>query len=109
MVITMDIEQTKQYGNGGYQVTGDEQYSFYAVYWQEIANHYVVQEQYRLRQHNRKLPTKPIDGPYVVGVLELDGGEESVDQRCLRIIREKFPERKRIIREVVREVVAELE
>ncbi len=104
----LEIKQIEDYLGKGYRAS-NEQYAFYDVCWRKVAGHYVIQEQHRLKQYNRKLSVKPISEPSIIDILELDIDEDSVDRRCLELVRSKFPAAKRLVREVVKEVVLDFE
>lgn len=51
---------------------------FYDVFWRKISNHYVIMEEFKTR---RKRDTTPLE------VREVYESENSVDERCLSILR----------------------
>ena len=71
----------------GYRFENVEGYAFYDVYWKKISGHYLIQEQSRRRQIISHREPKPIMGPIPLEILEGDRSEESVDQRCLAVLK----------------------
>lgn len=83
------------YGKGepgkGYRFSNEFGYALYDVYWQKISNHYLIQEQSRRRQllWSKAKGIKPMFGPFPVEILEPETSEDSVDKRCLEILKNR--------------------
>lgn len=78
----------------GYRFSDNTSYAFIEVYWKKVSNHYLIQT--RERMNNLRLikgiayTGQPIYGPHVVEILEPETSENTVDQRCLEILKEKI-------------------
>lgn len=78
------LDRSKVYTPGeGYRFYDGWIYAFYDVYWNRVSEHYLIQERYRLKQHNMKLGIKLLDGPNPVEILDPETSEETVNKRCL--------------------------
>lgn len=83
------IKRREEFDGKGYRFSNPMHYAVYDVYWQKISNHYLIQEQSRIRNLRMVGGVKPMSGPYSVEILDTDRSEESIDQRCLGILKEK--------------------
>lgn len=93
----------QQFGNGvirrvdegqfrkGYRFENVSRYAFYDVYWSRVSDHFLIQEQYRARNTNWRISTqpKPIFGPIPLEILDSDSSEDSIDQRCLQLLKDR--------------------
>ena len=91
----LDRSQFHARGNG-YRFHDEWEYAFYDVYWNKVSEHYLIQEAYRLKQHNMRLGIKPLTGPFSLEILEPETSEETVDRKCLEhllgVIKRHYPE-----------------
>ncbi len=73
----------------GYRFSNPMRYAFYDVLWQKVSNHYLIQQRERIRNLRMVGGVKPMSGPYPIEILDADRTEESIDQRCLEILKER--------------------
>ncbi|MBI4980465.1 hypothetical protein HZC30_02810 [Candidatus Woesearchaeota archaeon] len=71
----------------GYRFSNPTGYAIYDILWQKVSDHYLIQQQERIRNLRMKGGVKPMMGPYPVEILEGDLTEGSIDQRCLEILK----------------------
>lgn len=83
------IERREDFNGKGYRFSNPMHYAIYDVYWRKVSDHYLIQEQSRIRNLRMVGGVKPMQGPYPVEILEGDRSEESIDQRCLEILKER--------------------
>ncbi len=86
------LDASKSYapGKGGYRFHDNFHYAFIDVYWEKVSGHYLILTRDRFKQHFTSRPIKPINGPYAVEILKPETTEESVDRRCLEILKQKI-------------------
>jgi hypothetical protein len=83
------IRRYEGFEGKGYRFSNPMGYAIYDILWQKVSDHYLIQQRERIRNLRGDGGVKPIMGPYPVEILDGDLKEESIDQRCLEILKEK--------------------